>query len=165
VADLIEPAHLERAAYPHASGLRVLLAPRRPAADPWTDDAARGLVAALGAPAVVDGGAVLSPAVRAAAAAASAVLLVTPASLSGARRSRRLAAALAAGARIRLVIAPERDGDDLTSRALGRATDLVVGGTLPRSGREAAELAAGRWPRRRRGQLARAVALLAEAEG
>lgn len=169
VADELAPAHLERAAVPHPSGLVVLLAPGRPGGTvPWDRAAARLLeLAARNGPVVVDGGAGASAAVAAALPVATAVLVVAPATLAGARRARRLGAHLAgvgAGDRTGLVV---REGprDALSAKAVGRTAELAVTARLPWAEREADELSAGRWPAGRRRRLAPALAELAEVLG
>jgi pilus assembly protein CpaE len=159
--------HVERAAYAHPSGCSLLLAPAFPGAgQPW-DEAATALLLSIAArtgPCVIDGGAGLS-APGAAAAALASVLITCPPSLAGARRSRRLAQALAvAGCETapRLVVAPARGESELGARALAGAAGLPVAAVLPRSDREAARLAAGVWPDGRRTPLARVVAALAD---
>jgi len=165
VAGELAPEHLRQAAYPHESGLAVLLGPGRPGASAeWDAGALERLLAAARSKraCVADAGAgAPAPAVTA---AATAVLVVAPACHAGARRARRLAAMLP-DARARLVAAPPRCAPDqeLSPRALGLAAGMEVRASLPLAEREAADLGAGRWPRGRRAPLARAIAALAEA--
>jgi pilus assembly protein CpaE len=163
----LEDEHVERAAYPHASGCSVLLAPGVPGAAGRWDEVATSLllaVASAGVACAIDGGAGLSRPSAAAAALGGSVLIACPPTLAGARRARRLAqAAAAAGCAEtpRLVVTLARGEPELGARALAGAAGLAVAAVLPRSDREAARLSAGDWPQGRRTPLARALAELA----
>jgi pilus assembly protein CpaE len=167
VAAELTAEHVQRAAYPHRSGLSVLLGPGRAGTEvAWPEAALERLVdtARSQALCVVDGGTGLGRASAAAARVARQVVIVAPGSVAGARRARRLVAALGSGRAPRLVVAAPRGGADeeLSARALGLATAVDVAGELPRSDREAAHLLGGRWPTRR-GRLVRSVEGLAGA--
>jgi pilus assembly protein CpaE len=173
VADLLPVSaeltaeHLRRAAYPHRSGLSVLLGPGRAGTElAWPDSGLERLVGTAGAQTlcVVDGGTGLGRASAAAARVARQVVIVAPGSVAGARRARRLAAVLGSGRAPRLVVAAPRGSADeeLSPRALGLAAAIDLAGELPRSEREAAQLVGGRWPTRR-GRLVRSVEALAGA--
>ena len=96
------------------------------------------------------------------------VILSSPATLAGARRARRLIEVLAgsgADARCGLVVNAGPERPELGARAFGRAVGAPVLAELPWAERDAAELAAGRWPGRRRARLAGAVEELARVVG
>lgn len=165
VAGELAPDHLRQAAFPHASGMAVVLASGRPGAGAgWGGPALARLmrVAAEQRPCVVDAGPTVPP--PAVLAEATTVLLVAPRTIGGARRARRLAGACA-GTPTRLVAAPPRGvpEQELSPRGLGLAAGMEVCASLPCAERDAADLAGGRWPRRRRAPLGDAAAALAEA--
>lgn len=167
VVDELGARHLRRAAFPHPSGLWLLLGPGRAGADALWAPSARRLVgvAARLAAVVADGGAGLAAPTLASLGAAGGLLVVAPASVAGARRARRLGEQLEGldvGAERGLVV---RRGprDELSPRAVGRASGLELAAELPWSTREADQIGAGRWPSGRRLRLAPALAGLAEA--
>ena len=166
VVDELGGRTLRQAAFPHASGLWILLGPARPGAHTdWAPPAPR-LVAAASrlASIVADGGAGLGATARAALEAASGVLVLAPATVAGARRARRLGEHLArTDAPVTTALVVRRGpSDELRGRAVSRASGLDLAGELPWRPREAAELGAGRWPSGRRARLAPAIAALAE---
>jgi len=166
VAAELSAGHLRQVAYPHESGLAVLLGPGRPeAARPWR--AAGGAlltIAAEGRAVVADGGSGLAGAAPAALSAARAVV-VCPASVAGARRARRLAEHLDVLDAGRGAVLAVRRGarDELSPRAVGRAAGMEVTAELPWAEAEGEAISAGRWPAGRRRRLASALAELAEA--
>ena len=170
VADELDEAQLDRAAHLHESGLRLLLAPPGAGgAAAWRGPAdARlvGEIAAAGGHVVVDAGPGWSLALDLAAGARAGLLVVCPPTLAAARRARRLVDALGedGARRCALVLSDAPDRGELGARALGRAVGAPVAVELPWRPREAAELAAGRWPRGRRPRLAGAVARLVGGE-
>ncbi len=167
VAGELSAGHLRQVAYPHESGLAVLLGPGRPGAGgPWSEAGARLLaVAAEGRAVVADGGSGLAVVAAAAIPAARTIVVTCPASVAGARRARRLVEhleGLGAGSPAELVV---RRGarDELSPRAVGRAAGMEVAADLPWAEAEGEALSAGRWPAGRRRRLASAIAELAEA--
>lgn len=173
VADLLpvtaelRPAHVRHVRHGHASGVELVASPCEPgAADGWSAECVARLVAAVRAEGdcVVDLGSGLSVVAGALAEVADVVLVVAPASLRGARRVLRIRAALEDRHVVpRLIVNAGAGMSEMGPAALGTAVGLPVAATLPASAREAAELGAGRWPRARRGGLARAVCDLAAA--
>jgi len=168
VADELTAGHLRQVAFPHGSGLAVLLAPAHPGAGaPWDGVAARLLrVAAEERTVVADAGSGLAAAAAAAVGAARTIVVTCPASVAGARRARRMAEHLgqlgAADAGLAVRRGPR---DELSPRAVARAAGMTVAAELPWADREGQELSAGRWPTGRRRRLAPAIAALAEAVG
>jgi pilus assembly protein CpaE len=166
VAGELAAGHLRQVAYPHETGLSVLLGPGRPGAGaPWAEASGRLLaVAAADRAVVADGGSGLVEAGLGAVGAARAILVACPASVAGARRARRLGEhleGLGAGGRARVAV---RRGprDELSPRAVGRAAGMEVAAELPWSGAEAEAIGSGRWPEGRRRRLAAALSALAE---
>ena len=171
VASEVDGGHLRAAAFPHPSGVVLLPGPGRPGAcEAWdAPGLARLLDAAAGeGQVVVDAGAGLGRAGRAAAGRAHGVLVVCPPTLAGARRARRLLEALAAAGadgRAALVAGGAPGRSELGVRALRRALGTNVAGELPWAPGEAADLLAGRWSPGRRRPLHLAVERVAEAIG
>ena len=167
VADELTGVHLGHAGRRHPSGTTVLAAPARAdAGAAWHPPATAALVAAARDAAgpdgtvVVDAGAGVPPD----GSAGDALMLVCPPTLCGARRA---AAALAALRERRddrgcaLVVGGRPGRAEVSARALARLAGAPVAGALPWSPREAAALAAGRWPEGRRAPLAGAARALA----
>ncbi|MDX6554108.1 MAG: pilus assembly protein CpaE [Miltoncostaeaceae bacterium] len=166
VAGELAAGHLSQVAYPHETGLSVLLGPGQPGAGaPWSEWAGRLLaVAAADRAVVADGGSGLVGAGAAAVGAARAILVACPASVAGARRARRLGEHLEQLGAGRLARVAVRRGprDELSPRAVGRAAGMEVAADLPWSDAEGEAISAGRWPEGRRRRLAAALAALAE---
>jgi pilus assembly protein CpaE len=169
VAREIDAGHLRAAAFPHPSGVALLVAPGVPgSAAEWDDDGlGRLLDAASGeGQVVVDAGAGLGRGGLVAAGRSGGVLIVCPPTLAGARRARRLLDALTArgtGDRAAIVVSAGPGRGEIGARALGKALAVNVVGELPWARREGQELGAGRWSSGRRRPLHRAVERLAEA--
>lgn len=171
VAGELAGVHLRQAVHVHASGLELLLGPGRIGATRgWDRSASARLLDAAreGHSCVVDAGPIHGAAVAAAAARATDVLIAAPPTLSAARRTLRLAeglATIAAAPEPRLVVNLGRDPRELGPKTVSLAVGLGLAATLPRSDREAAEFARGRWPTGRGRALANVVVGLARSLG
>lgn len=173
VADELDEGHLRRAAHTRDDGLHLLLAPAVPGSSaPWSDPAVRRLLAAArdaagdGGRVVLDGGVGLSPLARALVADVERVLVVCGATVAATRRARALVAASEGCGRsgdCGLAVVDVPSGGDIGPRAIGRVVGAPVLAELPWARADAARLAGGAWPPARRGRLAAAVQVLAEA--
>ena len=169
VIDELMPSHVEMVCHPHASGVWLLLAPRRASASTcWDEGATRLLLRStrmLG-DVVVDAGASLGPHVQEACRQAKRIVLVSPPTVAGARRTCALTDVLEGwgvnGDRC-LVVNRGVGRDHLRARGFAYAVGAPPTAELPASPREADDLEAGRWtPRGRKGGLIAAVQILAD---
>jgi pilus assembly protein CpaE len=169
VIDELMPSHVEMVCHPHASGVWLLLAPRRASASTWWDEGATRLLLrstrTLG-DVVVDAGPSLGPHVQEACRQANRIVLVSPPTIAGARRTHALSEVLETwgvnGDRC-LVVNRGVGRDHLRARGFARAVGVSATAELPASSREADDLEAGRWTSHgRKGGLIAAVQTLAD---
>ncbi len=162
----LRPEHLDVIAHRHESGVDLLMSPATPgAATPWQAAQVVDLVrcAALRGMLVVDAGRAYGVHVDAVAELAGRVIVVTPATVSGmtgvtAARERMW------GRPMSIALSPLRPAE-MSARSFARGCGASIVTSIPRSTREAGELAAGRWPARGRRRLMNTVAALAGTSG